>query len=92
LLFAKALGAEVTAISHSPSKKADAEKMGASHFIATSEGPQVFQKNAGTLDLIIATTNDAKMPLDGYISLLAPHGYLVFVGCVISFSDATVSY
>ena len=35
IMFAKALGAEVYAISHSDSKKADAIKMGASHFIAT---------------------------------------------------------
>lgn len=74
------MGAEVTAISHSPSKKADAEKMGATHFIATGEGESAFKARAGTLDLIIATTNDRNMPLDGYISLLAPHGYLVFVG------------
>jgi D-arabinose 1-dehydrogenase-like Zn-dependent alcohol dehydrogenase len=37
LIFAKALGAEVVAISHSPSKEADAKKMGASKFIATSK-------------------------------------------------------
>lgn len=81
LLFAKAMGAEVTAVSHSPSKKADAEKMGATHFIATgSEGPDVFKNHQNSLDLLICTTNDPRMPLDGYIQLLAPHGYLVFVG------------
>jgi alcohol dehydrogenase (NADP+) len=78
-MFAKAMGANVTAISHSPSKKADAEKMGATHFIATKEADWA-TKNAKSLDLIIATTNDPKMPLDSYLSLLRPHGYLVFVG------------
>ena len=52
LLFAKALGAEVVAISQSESKRADAEKMGASKFIATSKGKSVFKENARTLDFI----------------------------------------
>jgi len=80
LLFAKALGANVTAISHSESKRADAEKMGASHFIATHAGDKAFEENAGKLDLIIATTNDTEMPLMGYLSLLKAGGTLVFVG------------
>jgi alcohol dehydrogenase (NADP+) len=52
LLFAKALGAEVVAISHSESKKADAEKMGVSNFVATSKGKSVFKQHARTLDFI----------------------------------------
>jgi alcohol dehydrogenase (NADP+) len=73
------LGANVTAISHSASKKADAEKMGATKFIATAE-PDAFKNNAATLDLIIATTNDHNMPLTDYLALLRPHGYLVLLG------------
>ena len=37
LMFAAALGAEVYAISTTESKKADAEKMGAKHFIAIKD-------------------------------------------------------
>ena len=37
VLWAVALGAEVYVLSHSPSKKDDALKMGAKHFIVTSE-------------------------------------------------------
>lgn len=37
VMWAKALGAEVFALSHSPHKEADARKMGASHFVNTSE-------------------------------------------------------
>ena len=37
VLFAKALGAEVYVFSHSRSKEEDAKKMGADHFILTSE-------------------------------------------------------
>lgn len=73
LLFAKALGANVTAISHSDRKKADAEKMGATRFIATHSGKEDdFKPYARSLDLIIATTNDSKMPIQGYLSEWRP--------------------
>ena len=52
ILFAKALGAEVVAISTSESKKEDAMKMGATKFIATNKGKSVFKENARTLDFI----------------------------------------
>ncbi|KAI5477824.1 alcohol dehydrogenase (NADP+) [Pseudohyphozyma bogoriensis] len=81
LLFAKALGANVTAISHSESKKADAEKMGATRFIATHNGgAEDFAPYKRSLDLIVATTNDTEMPLEGYLSLLRPGGNLILVG------------
>ncbi|KAI0453493.1 alcohol dehydrogenase [Xylaria acuta] len=37
VMFANALGAEVTVISHSPSKKDDALKLGAKHFVSSGE-------------------------------------------------------
>jgi len=81
LMFAKAMGANVTAISHSESKKADAEKMGATRFIATHSGKEDdFKPYVRSLDLIVATTNDAEMPLLGYLSLLRPGGNLILVG------------
>ncbi|GAA5881566.1 hypothetical protein JCM3774_005350 [Rhodotorula dairenensis] len=81
LLFAKALGPNVTAISHSESKKADAEKIGASRFIATHSGKDDdFAPYRRSLDLIICTTNDKEMPLLGYLSLLRPGGHLILVG------------
>ena len=54
--------------------------MGASHFVATHGDDKVFKKNRRTLDLIICTTNDDKMPLSGYLDLLKPGGKLIFVG------------
>ncbi|PRP87209.1 zinc-binding alcohol dehydrogenase [Planoprotostelium fungivorum] len=79
LLFAKALGAEVTAISHSDHKREDAKKLGASHFIIT--GQEGWDKdNKESLDLVICTTNDAKMPLESFLSLLTPGGVFVLVG------------
>lgn len=82
VLFASQMGADVTVISHSNSKEQDAKKMGASRFIATHDDDKVFSKegNRRSLDLIICTTNDANMPLQGYLQLLKPGGHLIFVG------------
>jgi len=52
LMLAKAMGAEVVAISGTESKKPDAEKMGASKFVVTAKGKSVFKENYRTLDLI----------------------------------------
>ncbi|KAI5480107.1 hypothetical protein MNV49_001767 [Pseudohyphozyma bogoriensis] len=64
LLFAKAMGANVTAISHSESKKGDAEKMGATRFIASGT-PGAFDEHKRSLDLIIITAivGAAEQPL-----------------------------
>ena len=80
VLFAAHMGANVTVISHSHSKEEDAKKMGAKNFIATHGDGDVFKKNKRSLDLLICTTNDSEMPLQGYLSLLRPNGVLVFVG------------
>ncbi|GAA5981839.1 hypothetical protein JCM5350_005743 [Sporobolomyces pararoseus] len=82
ILFAKALGANVTAISRSESKKADAEKMGADRFIATGSGSEDnFKPYARSLDLIICTANNSTdFPLVGYLSLLKPFGKFIVVG------------
>ncbi|KAI0232783.1 hypothetical protein L0F63_004480, partial [Massospora cicadina] len=77
--FASALGCEVTAISHSASKKDDAKCMGASHFVDTSEEAQIkafknhFQfmivsSNANNLDFIML---NSLMDIDGKIILVA---------------------
>ena len=53
VLFAKAMGAEVYAISRSNRKKEDAIKLGADHFIATKEEKDWAQKYFDTLDLLV---------------------------------------
>jgi len=80
VLFASHMGANVTVISHSNSKEQDAKKMGASKFIATHGDDKWVKENKRSLDLIVCTTNDPKMPLDGYLKLLKPGGRLIFVG------------
>ena len=76
--FAVAMGAEVTVISHSPSKKADAEKLGAQHFLLSSDDEEMAGHRYG-FDLII---NTVSVPLDmnDYLELLGFHGVLVNVG------------
>ncbi|EGP87295.1 unnamed protein product [Zymoseptoria tritici ST99CH_1A5] len=80
LLWAKALGADkVVAISRGRTKEEDARKLGADDFIATSEeGWET--KHANSLDIIISSVSSPKMPLAGYLSLLAFRGRYVQLG------------
>ncbi|CCK73471.1 NAD(P)-dependent alcohol dehydrogenase NDAI_0G04880 [Naumovozyma dairenensis CBS 421] len=57
LIFAKAMGAEVYAISRTSAKKDDSIKMGADHFIATKEEPDWATKYFDTFDLIVVCSN-----------------------------------
>ncbi|RKH89960.1 NAD(P)-dependent alcohol dehydrogenase [Corallococcus sp. AB045] len=76
--FARAMGAEVTVLSQSLSKKEDGLRLGAHHYHATKD-PETFRKLAGTFDLIVNTVS-AKIDVDAYLSLLALDGALVNVG------------
>lgn len=76
--IARALGAEVTVLSHSERKRDDAMRMGAHQFIATHE-PEVFVKNARTFDLIINTVS-ADINMTDYFELLKFDSTLVVVG------------
>ncbi len=79
--FAAALGAEVFAISHSESKKAEASKLGASGFLATKNPEEALASHKGSFDLILSTTAQPEMPLESlYMRLLKPRGNFVFVG------------
>jgi uncharacterized zinc-type alcohol dehydrogenase-like protein len=76
--FAVALGAEVTVLSHSPSKEADAKAMGAHHFVSTKD-PEVFKKHAKSFDVILNTVS-AEVDINQYLGLLAQEGTLVIIG------------
>ncbi|WVQ81668.1 hypothetical protein IAT38_003793 [Cryptococcus sp. DSM 104549] len=81
VLFAKAMGAEVTAISHGEGKREDAAKLGADHFLVSGDNAaEAFKGHSRTLDLIICASNDPNMPMDAYLSLLRPKGNFVLVG------------
>jgi uncharacterized zinc-type alcohol dehydrogenase-like protein len=76
--FAVALGAEVTVLSHSPSKEADAKAMGAHHFVSTKD-PEVFKKHAKSFDIILNTVS-AELDINQYLNLLKQDGTLVVIG------------
>ncbi|XP_021833337.1 8-hydroxygeraniol dehydrogenase-like isoform X1 [Prunus avium] len=77
--FAKALGAKVTVISTSPSKKDEAlNQLGAHSFLVSSDQDQM-QAAMGTLDGIIDTVS-AVHPIVPLIGLLKSHGKLILVG------------
>lgn len=76
--IASAMGAEVTVLSQSLSKKDDGERFGADHYYATSER-QTFKDLAGSFDLIVNTVS-ANIPIGDYLRLLKTRGVLVSVG------------
>jgi uncharacterized zinc-type alcohol dehydrogenase-like protein len=76
--FAVSMGAEVTMLSHSPSKQADAERLGAHHFLLTSDEEQV-KAVAGTFDFILDTVS-AQHDYNMYLGMLRTNGVMVCVG------------
>ncbi|KAI9634512.1 chaperonin 10-like protein [Dioszegia hungarica] len=81
VLFATAMGADVTAITHSHKKTEDAKKLGAKQVIVTGDDIKAaFKGYRRSLDLIIVSSNAPNMPFNAYLSLLRPHGHLVIVG------------
>lgn len=76
--LAHAMGAEVTVLSRSLSKKEDGLKLGADSYYAT-EDAETFTELRGTFDVIINTVS-AKIELDQFLSLLAADGVMVNLG------------
>jgi uncharacterized zinc-type alcohol dehydrogenase-like protein len=76
--FAVAFGAEVTILSTSPHKAADAQKLGAHHFVVTSNAAEVEQVKA-CFDFIVDTVGAAH-DFDFYLALLKLDGIHIVVG------------
>ena len=76
--FAHSMGAEVTVLSRTLSKREDGRRLGADHYYATSDA-ETFTALAGRFDLIINTVS-ATIEVDAYLGLLAVDGALVNVG------------
>jgi alcohol dehydrogenase (NADP+) len=76
--IAHALGAEVTVLSHSLHKQEDGRRMGADHFLATSD-PMTFEKLKGSFDMIINTVS-VELDMNSYLNLLRLDGTMVIVG------------
>ena len=76
--FGVAFGAEVTVLSTSPSKEEDAKKLGAHHFVVTSD-PEQIKAAKGTFDFILDTVS-AEHDFNMYLSLLRTNGVMMCVG------------
>lgn len=76
--FAAAFGAEVTVLSQSPSKEADAKRLGAHKFINTKDEEQV-KTVQGYFDFILDTVS-AEHDYNFYLSMLRVRGTMVCVG------------
>jgi uncharacterized zinc-type alcohol dehydrogenase-like protein len=76
--LAAAMGAEVTMLSTSKAKQADAERLGAAHFALTTE-EATFKRLHGHFDLIINTISAAH-DYNRYLGMLRPLGTMVLVG------------
>jgi alcohol dehydrogenase (NADP+) len=80
VLWAVALGAEVTVLSHSPSKAEDAKKLGAQHFVCT--GDKDFHKpHQFEFDFIFNTaTNWGDWEISNFFSMIKVNGTFHNVG------------
>ena len=76
--LAAAMGAEVTMLSTSAAKEADAARLGARDFALTTDRARM-KALAGRLDLIIDTVS-AQHDYGRYLRLLRPYGAMVVVG------------
>lgn len=76
--FAVSMGAEVTMLSHTPSKAADAQRLGAHKFILTTDEAQA-KSVMGYFDFILDTVS-AQHDYNFYLGMLRTNGKMVCVG------------
>ncbi|MGI8618718.1 MAG: NAD(P)-dependent alcohol dehydrogenase [Gemmatimonadaceae bacterium] len=76
--LAKAMGAHVTVLSHSPGKRDDALQLGADDFIATNDAA-VFAQHKNRFDFILDTVS-ATHDYNSYLRMLRLDGTMVLVG------------
>jgi alcohol/geraniol dehydrogenase (NADP+) len=78
LQFAKAFGAEVTALSTSKEKEAEALSLGADYFVNTRDMAEL-KKIAGSFDFVLSTVS-ADQDWQALVNSLRPKGTLCIVG------------
>lgn len=76
--FGVAFGADVTVLSTSPKKEADAKKLGAHHFVVTTDEAQV-KAAANSFDFILDTVS-AEHDFNMYLAMLRTDGTHICVG------------
>ncbi len=79
--FAVSFGAEVTVISTSPSKEADAKKLGATHFLVSTD-KEAMSKYSSYFDVVLDAIS-ANHDYTSYLNLLGIDGKLMVVGLPI---------
>lgn len=77
ILFAKAMGCEVTAISQTESKKDDARSLGADHFVLASSDMKTDDKGGG-IDILLITSSTVPN-LKTFLPLLARRATIVLM-------------
>lgn len=78
--FAAAMGADVTVITTSPEKGADAERLGAKAVLVSTDR-DAMKREMRSFDFILDTA-PVRHPLNPYLLLLKPGGALVLVGAI----------
>lgn len=78
--LAHAMGADVTLITTSPDKAADAKRLGANN-VLISKDPDAMKKHQGYFDFIISTIPNGH-DVNPYVSLLKRDGTITLVGCL----------
>lgn len=76
--FAVAMGAEVTLLSTSPSKEKDAKKLGAHHFVLSTD-EAAMKKHESYFDVVLDAVS-GNHDYEIYLKLLGVHGKLLVVG------------
>jgi alcohol/geraniol dehydrogenase (NADP+) len=81
VMFAAAMGCEVTAFTSSERKFDEARGFGAHHVVSSRDSAAI-KKQAGQFDMLVSTVN-VPLDWDAFIAALAPHGRLHVVGAVL---------
>jgi uncharacterized zinc-type alcohol dehydrogenase-like protein len=85
--LAAAIGAHVTVISTSAEKEADARRLGAEHFILSTEKEAMKDRELG-FDFILSTIPESH-DINPYVKLLKREGTLAVVGALTPFAKPT---
>jgi D-arabinose 1-dehydrogenase-like Zn-dependent alcohol dehydrogenase len=85
--LALAMGAEVTVISTSPEKETDARRLGARHFLLSTDTAAMKASQLG-FNFILSTIPEAH-DINPYIQLLARDGTVAVVGTLVPYSKPT---
>jgi alcohol/geraniol dehydrogenase (NADP+) len=78
VLFLRALGCEITAFSSSADKRDETLRMGAHHFVCSTDS-RAIRTRADTLDFLLSTVH-ARLDWITYLQTLKPNGTLCLVG------------